>query len=65
MDREIETVIDRLMSDLKAAQDLSEYLAANNKRLREALRRCVDWENNSESFEDVMRNARAALKEGE
>ena len=35
------------------------------EKLREALRRCVDWENNSESFDDVMRNARAALKEGE
>ena len=41
MDRETETVINRLMSDLKAAQDLSAYLAANNKKLREALKYCV------------------------
>ena len=44
MDREIETVINRLMSDLKAAQDLSAYLAANNKKLREALRKIADIE---------------------
>ena len=37
MDRETELVINKLMSDLKAAQDLSDYLAANNKKLREAL----------------------------
>ena len=44
MDREIETVINRLMSDLKAAQDLSAYLAANNKKLREALQKIADIE---------------------
>lgn len=37
MDKETETIIDRLMSDLKAAQDLSDYLAANNKKLRDEI----------------------------
>jgi len=45
MDREIETVINRLMSDLKAAQDLSEYLTENNEKLRKALRFYADMEN--------------------
>ena len=44
MDKETETVINRLMSDLKAAQDLSAYLAANNKKLREALQKIADTE---------------------
>lgn len=37
MDKETETVINRLMSDLKAAQDLSDYLAAKNKQLRDEI----------------------------
>ena len=45
MDRETETVINRLMSDLKAAQDLSEYLTENNEKLRKALRFYADMEN--------------------
>ena len=72
MDRETETVINRLMSDLKAAQDLSDYLAANNKKLREALRYYAKtdyfptsdgpWGVDSDDFGNV---ARTALKEGE
>ena len=50
-----------LVIDYKTAQEAADEI----EKLREALRRCVDWENNSESFEDVMRKARAALKEGE
>ena len=79
MDREIETTINRLMSDLKAAQDLSAYLAANNKKLREALAFYakgqnweVKWINGfltSESkpttYEDRGEIARNALKDGE
>ena len=42
MDRETETVINRLMSDLKAAQDLSTYLTANNKKLRKALKQIIE-----------------------
>ena len=49
MDRETETVINRLMSDLKAAQDLSAYLAANNKKLRDALQRIADGDVDRES----------------
>jgi seryl-tRNA synthetase len=44
MDRETETVINKLMSDLKAVKDLSAYLAANNKKLREALQKIADIE---------------------
>ena len=66
MDREIETTINRLMSDLKAAQDLSDYLAANNKKLRETLKLISEimthtfW-----SKDDVENIVRDALKEGE
>lgn len=69
MDRETETVINRLMSDLKAAQDLSDYLTARNKKLREALR-VVGYGPPHEGeplellnqFVDI---ARSALKDGE
>ena len=44
MNKETETVINRLMSDLKAAQDLSAYLAANNKKLRKTLQKIADIE---------------------
>ena len=66
MDKETETIIDRLMSDLKAAQDLSDYLAANNKKLRETLGLISEimthtfW-----SKDDVKNIVRDALKEGE
>ena len=66
MDRETETVINKLMSDLKAAQDLSAYLAASNKKLREALRvirgGLGDPQINSMKAYEI---ADAALKEGE
>ena len=80
MDRETETVINRLMSDLKAAQDLSEYLTENNEKLRKALRFYADMENyiqvdQSTVFVPIItvdlqpqldngRTARAALGEG-
>ena len=71
MDRETETVINRLMSDLKAAQDLSDYLAEKNKKLRGALQELVDWQNGpplvtyTDGWNKAMEKARAALKEGE
>jgi len=78
MDRETETVINRLMSDLKAAQDLSAYLAENNKKLRETLKEIADayipgvigdgytinqWLIKHHTI--LVNKARAALKEGE
>ena len=68
MDKEIETTINRLMSDLKAAQDLSAYLAANNKKLRETLRLIAEhpveqsqqWET---AAKEMIRLAVAATKD--
>ena len=68
MDRETETVINRLMSDLKAAQDLSTYLMANNKKLREALREIscdCDIHCRYDGVGCDQWIARVALKEGE
>ena len=71
MDRETETVINRLMSDLEAAQDLSAYLAKNNKGLREALSDLVAVQNGppliqyEREWNEAMAKALAALKEGE
>ena len=73
MDKETETVINRLMSDLKAAQDLSAYLAANNKKLREALQNKQRPDGESiqgviawiKEDQDRLMKFRAALKEEE
>lgn len=68
MDRETETVINRLMNDLKAAQDLSDYLAEKNKKLREALQEISALDEVSVDEFQLnqwlhQRIARAALKE--
>jgi hypothetical protein len=68
MDRETETVINKLMSDLKAAQDMSAYLAENNKKLRETLRLIAEhpveqsqqWET---AAKEMIRLAVAATKD--
>lgn len=70
MEKEIQTIINnsinKLMSDLEAAQDLSAYLAANNKKLRDALHRIsLGSQNSMTTKEDLGKEARATLKEGE
>ena len=42
MDKEAETVINKLLSNKKVSDDLVDYLAENNKRLREALQQIAD-----------------------
>jgi len=57
-------VIDRLLDDNKALRDLVDWQAAENKRLREALRDIIAIPN-SEAAQGIMKViARAALGEG-
>jgi adenylyl- and sulfurtransferase ThiI len=69
MEKEIQTIINKLMSDLEAAQDLSAYLAKNNKGLREALSDLVAVQNGppliqyEREWNEAMSKALAALEE--
>ena len=71
MDKETETVINKLMRDLKAVKDLSAYLAENNKKLREALRKIENYAYQlhlaykEKEFVIIQEMVVAALKEGE
>ena len=42
MDKEAKTVINKLLSDKKLADDLVDYLAENNKQLRKVLQQIAD-----------------------
>ena len=78
MDKEAETVINKLLSNKKVSDDLVDYLAENNKRLREALQQIADknpFHNQCPPMNDLQYYAQvivemvtianAALKEGE
>ena len=78
MDKEAETTINALLSNNKAINDLVDYLAENNKRLRKVLQQIADknpFHNQCPPMNDLQYYAQvivemvgianAALKEGE
>ena len=60
-DKEIETTINRLLADNKAARDLVSYFLNENMRLKKALRDILA----KEYVADCKDVVRAALKESE
>ena len=78
MDKEAETVINKLLSNKKVSDDLVDYLAENNKRLRKVLQQIADknpFHNQCPPMNDlqyyaqiiveIVTIANAALKESE
>ena len=78
MDKEAETTINALLSNNKAINDLVDYWAENNKRLRKVLQQIADknpFHNQCSPMNDLQYYAQvivemvtianAALKEGE
>jgi len=66
MDKETETTINRLLADNKAARDLVDYLAKENVKLREEIKKNyrIIYDNGYHSgYHDAM--SLIALKEGE